>query len=370
MKIVAQLRKPRSAQQHDERGAAAIVITMVIMVVIALVVLGFASVSRREQRQALDAQLQTQAFYAAESGINDAKKIINDTISTGVSLQKDDCSSGGPAYSSLLTGSPLTGSPTSDDGVMYTCVLVNDKPDSLVNNSVTDSVGWVVPVNTVRTDGTPETPTDFTVSWRPATQPSGSADCSSIGNGTRFNPTAQRPCLYPVLRIDLVNVNGRIINSSGANGQLTTFYMQPNIGSTDSFVYALSVDGRAVVGRVGCASDYSGCRATITGALTSGMAMRVTSLYGASSVTIESSRNGSALRFSGGQIIIDSTGRAQDVLRRIQVRIPVDAGAYTPAYALQSGMSICKRFTTYNNFFSIDSGIDSTLKNTDPMCGQ
>ncbi len=46
----------------DERGLAAVVVTVFVMIILSLVVLAFSQVARREQRQALDRQLSTQAF--------------------------------------------------------------------------------------------------------------------------------------------------------------------------------------------------------------------------------------------------------------------------------------------------------------------
>ena len=60
----------------DQKGMAAILITLIMMIVISLIVLGFAQITRHDQQQALDKQLSTEAFYAAESGINDAINAI------------------------------------------------------------------------------------------------------------------------------------------------------------------------------------------------------------------------------------------------------------------------------------------------------
>ena len=59
--------------KQSESGIVSLMMTLVIMLVISLIVIGIAQLSRREQRQALDNQLSTQAFYAAESGVNDAQ---------------------------------------------------------------------------------------------------------------------------------------------------------------------------------------------------------------------------------------------------------------------------------------------------------
>jgi hypothetical protein len=52
------------------------------------------------------------------------------------------------------------------------------------------------------------------------------------------------------------------------------------------------------------------------------------------------------VQFVGGQALIDSTGQAQDELRRIQVRIPLNTSANTlPAYGLQTTQTICKQLS-------------------------
>ena len=64
----------KQRQAKDERGMVAIMIAMFLMIILSLITLGFLRLMQREQRQALDNSLSTQAYYAAESGINDAVK--------------------------------------------------------------------------------------------------------------------------------------------------------------------------------------------------------------------------------------------------------------------------------------------------------
>jgi hypothetical protein len=77
---------------------------------------------------------------------------------------------------------------------------------------------------------------------------------------------------------------------------------------------------------------------------------------------------GSPVVFNNAQIQIDATGKAQDVLRRVQVRLPMSLPGKTPDYAIQSGSSICKRFSVTTNYFNIPNDIvgQDDLKN--PMC--
>src|SRR5690349_5561347 len=97
----------RSASRQS--GMASIVITMVTMVVISLIVIGFATISRREQRQSLDQLLSSQAFYAAESGIEDATAIIKSTLASGSTpTNKSDCTTNDPSGTNYPTGAQTT----------------------------------------------------------------------------------------------------------------------------------------------------------------------------------------------------------------------------------------------------------------------
>lgn len=71
----------------NQAGLVSFMVVTIIMIVLTLIVLAFARLVQREQVQTLDRQLNAQAFYAAESGINDAVRELsaNPTLSTGPS---------------------------------------------------------------------------------------------------------------------------------------------------------------------------------------------------------------------------------------------------------------------------------------------
>jgi hypothetical protein len=106
---------------------------------------------------------------------------------------------------------------------------------------------------------------------------------------------------------------------------------------------------------------YTQCSATITGipAGTTSLSLRISSIYQPSNVSIQAYSGGGVIqKISGVQAMIDSTGKASDVLRRIQVRLPlVQTGGLLPGNALTSNSSICKRFSTGPNYFNIPSDI-------------
>lgn len=364
------------ATAHDERGMAAILITMVMMTVITLVVIGFAVVSRREGRQALDRQLSMQAFYAAESGVNDARKYINSAMTSGTSFQRTACNAGAIGGNPNLSG---------DGNVQYTCVLIDGQPTVLTGSGISDNNAWTVPLESVAA------PVYFEVSWNPSSpssgQPGTAGHCSTEAvTATTLNTVTARTCKYPLLRVDLVDTTSLNLGSSSdeymLNNRLSTYFLQPKPTSTTAragtpttiqtvpFSPSGSFDATPVVQLVGSCngSVYEACKVRITGPLTTKMALRVTSLYGPSTVSVTSRGvTGTDQRFLNAQAVVDVTGRAADVLRRIQVRLPISpmGSAFAPNYAIQGSGSICKRYDTHDNggnYFQKDAGIDAGLQ--------
>jgi hypothetical protein len=65
------------------------------------------------------------------------------------------------------------------------------------------------------------------------------------------------------------------------------------------------------------------------------------------------------LPFVGVQARVDSTGRANDLFRRVEARIElVDIYFPLPDYSVQANTDIVKNFwVTFNNWFGNDSGL-------------
>src|SRR5665213_517516 len=70
-------RQKRTKGQKDESGVVAIIVVMILVTILALIRVGFSKLMNREVRQALDRQLSVEAYYAAESGTNDAKSYLS-----------------------------------------------------------------------------------------------------------------------------------------------------------------------------------------------------------------------------------------------------------------------------------------------------
>ena len=354
--------------QHRQRGMASIVITMISMVIISLIVIGFATVSRREQRQSLDQLMSSQAFYAAESGVEDAKSVIKQRIAAGQPIiNKDNCTTNNPS------GTYPTGNQTIIDaayGVSYTCLRVDQAPEYLQFDGIEGNDSIVVPINTAQPIAS------VTVTWKPTTSPAGSPNVCPAATNDSFSPqtgASAWACGYGVMRADLVPTVGALTRAGLASSALNGFFVPTRAAAPGTLAYAGNTAKPNVVAANCGVAAYTQCSATftnITGNPTS-LALRLITMYQPSNITVQAyTAGGAAQKISGVQAMIDSTGRATDVLRRIQVRLPlVQTGGLQPGAALSSNGSICKRFSTGPNYFSIAGDIVDPDPDPDyPMC--
>lgn len=340
-------------QRIEQQGFVSIIVAMILIALISLIAVGFAYLVRQNQRAGLNRQLSTQAFYAAESGVNDAVQQLRQNGP----YQEDDCRD---------TGSTLT------TGVEYTCVLVNSRPDTLVFDSISASESTITHI----TAGEPIT--SLQVAWQdtdsantrfsalaglmafPQTTtmpgcPPGSAGCASS--------TATFPNYIGALRTTIIPTSA----AHGANpvdnllNQSQTVFMYPRgttggantggtIGSraTGSAVGNESLEGQIVSGRCNAANTPRKCIVTIQNIGSADFYVRLKAIYKDVAVTITAKNaTGGTIPISGAQALVDSTGKAQDVLRRIQVRVPLSDAYYFPEFALESMDTTCKRLTVW-----------------------
>jgi hypothetical protein len=333
---------------HDQRGLVSFMITLIMMLVISLIVVGFTQVTNRNRREALDRSLSTQAFYAAESGVNDALSVIESKLASSSPLPKQDtCSSA--AYS-------LNPDLKSDGSVKYTCVLINPIPPN-IQTHVTQQGSMVFPLNPVDADGNPVVPKTLTFTW---SMKDGGAIAKTCGSYGVFSAVA--PCDFGILRVDLMQYDGATFASDAAGSRTATFFLQPvngGAGSTDVTSLA-APEGVVVSAACKTPSNPQECTATLnmnTAAVRSSQYyVRLTMIYNdAETVTIDGvDTTNKSLNFQGAQVTIDSTGKAQDVLRRIKVRKSLTdytASNAIPLGALDSSAAICKQFTTYDGYY-------------------
>lgn len=360
--------------RNNQSGLVSIVVALVIMSILTLVAVSFAFLTRREQRQSLDRQLSTQAFYAAETGVNDA---IAALPALGAGTTIDDCDD---ASQNQIESAANSSAELDADGVIaYTCVLINRSPTTLeYNKGISEDSSTVVRVQT------PKNVDSLMISWEELDTTNFTNEQFSDSNGKYYLPqdramkdqavgaffetlegqhTAQFPNNIGMLRATIIPTNAASsADSLLRNSQNIFFYPDKsnavNTPGTVSFRTSQQrqLDGTFASGQCNVANGRDGafadtaprdCNTVVENVGLDDFYLRLRSIYRPVAVTITPlDTSGEPLEISGGQVLIDATGRANDVLRRIQVRVPYRNDYYFPEFAVESAESICKRIRT------------------------
>jgi hypothetical protein len=339
------MRDTITAKNH-EGGFASIVIALVMIVVLALLTIGFAQLARREQSNALDKQLSNQAYYAAESGVNHVYKQLRDgstTLPDATHSHKDTC------LSDLELGGDGSGKASvilpAANNVQFSCVLYDPEPSELIYTGVETAQGRYSVF-------TPTSPLSagLRIDWKSHSNNTGLKNITD-----KFSPnTSWGAGNMGVIQFSITPLDN--LTRTALTDSTYTVYMYPTVTAGVS-VYAQSsnaANAPVVGGGCSAAGDYR-CGVTITGlpASTSYLAHFV-SYYDSSDVRISDPTVGpTAAKFADSQAVIDVTGKAKDVLKRLQVRVPIigsgSAGGIesgiAPDYALEVG-NACKRLQT------------------------
>lgn len=358
----------------DQSGMVSIVVALVIMGIMTLVSVSFAFLTRREQRQALDRQLSTQAFYAAETGVNDAvSKIRNNTLGAVT-----DCSD---AQQSQISSNRELDSST---GVGYTCVLVNRTPDSLIYDTIETDNSIVVRIRANQNID------NLKISWQDASDAGNFEDgWFSDARGNYYLPqdkamkgnavsnfltsgsgqqTADFPNHIGMLRATIIPTNAITSTNSLLENSQTVFLYPEGHDLADqngsvAFRNNQQLSREGVFGSGECNTQNQGgdfprhCNTVITNINHDDFYLRLKAIYRPVAVTITATNDsGERLALDGAQAVVDATGKANDVLRRIQVRVPLRKDSYYyPEFALESANTICKRMRVGTTVIEIES---------------
>lgn len=333
------------SKNRDQQGMVSIIVTMIIMIVLGLIVLGFSQLSRREQRQSLDSQLAVQAQYAAESGINQISEYVKDNTNTNW----DDCNDSinpslSPSFNMVI-----------NENIQYTCVLVNPEPQYLEYqaSSGDSSVFPIIPrsgnLNSV------------TISWTDDSLPTRNySNCPAfIGSfPTNSNWTS---CEAAILQIDLVPISSTYSSASLIN-TTTSFVVEPSrISSTVSSMPTSGDILGVVCNNNGSPKD---CNVTIPVNNPAGYYAKIQRHYRSANIRISARDGATTVPLINAQAEVDVTARATDVLKRLVARVSLNdlnnpAVNTVPNNALSAGQSVCKKFSVIpravNGSFDFDN---------------
>lgn len=315
----------RKNRNLDEKGFASITIALVLIAVLALLTVGFAQLARREQQNALDKQLSNQAYYAAESGVNDANNAVKSGALTTSTPKEgtDQC-----------MDLPLPGAPSaqisSQSGVSYSCIMVDLQPESLTKDMASDG-DWTTYFTSVGS-----APDSITLTWNSmiaSKQPR--ADNSGFAPTSLWN--ARAAMQFSITPLSSYNRDDLINNTYTVYGYPSTSSDSASYGGEQGKIVSAACDP----------APKGACHVTING-LPAGVtkyAIHIHDYYDASHVALSAKSGATSLKLADSQAVIDVTGKARDVLKRILVHVPIHPSHDLPDESVQA-QDICKYFTT------------------------
>lgn len=330
----------------NEKGFASLVIGLILIVVIALLTVGFAQLTRHEQQQALNNLQATQAYYAAETGINDTVKAID---AGALTTSSSTCMTLPPPYSGLSAISA---------NASYTCVMVDMTPTVLAK-SLNSGEGYSTIFNTggVALD-------HLNINW------SNSGATSYSGTNGKFLPTSKWK--YPaVIQLSITPLGGGYGRDQLINNTFTVLLDPTTSNSKQNITYSTAVANQGQVadancnggGGVGCNSNITGLAGTVGPYL-----VHVVTMYRSTSVLItgfDTANN--PINFTGSQAIVDVTGKAWDVLKRLQVHVPLQNVNSLAKFGLEA-RDICKRQLVFPNSVAYVSNTGAIASTTSDPC--
>lgn len=333
----------RKSLGQDQSGIASMVVVILIMTLLTLIVLSMTQNSNREQRQSLDRQLNTQAFYAAESGISDAKDYVVQTPASPAEKTKCDNSETGAGPGQQFPGKSqnvISSTDASISNVSYSCVLYDKFPEALEFSSVGVGSSEVIPIE----DDNGEFIQSLTFTWTREGGGSNFVGCPNSSDVTVLPPKLADNCEAGMLRVELLDPTAtnrqQLLDRS-----FLTFLKPSNNETNQNLVFATAYGSAGSQGTIKNAiCDAGGCRVTINAMAASKLYLHLRSIYRSNKVTITGVTATGVVQFKGAQMEVDSTGKVGDILKRIQVMLPLtSSNGPLPEFVLQATDDICKQ---------------------------
>ena len=357
------MKKTYTNLKDQQDGVVSMIIVMLIMILLSLTVLAMSQNATREQRQAIDRQLSDQAYYNAESGINDTIKWL--FANPGAPRQKIECD---PKFVDvtfpLADPMPPLDNNLDTGGInKYTCILYNKNPETIEFDNLPVDDSKTVPIEAVGPDTGAAVPLkDLTISWDDANAKNTVSGCNFSTSSPPPLPTGlpsgMPGCNVGGVRIDLASPR---VNRDETIRFMLNAFLLPHGVSTGAGTLDVPGNGgypnnQGIIGQARCDGPQPAAVPPISRTCyvkienlgyspgTVGY-LHLRSLYNQTDVSISGvDNNNKAVGFLNAQIMVDSTGRANDILRRVQVRVPSKPQYRQAEFGLQTKDSICKLY--------------------------
>jgi len=370
--------------KNNQKGAVSLFVIIFAALLISVITVSFTRLMISEQQQAVVVDLSKSANDSALAGIEDVKRVmaqyqvcLDDSTKPGCAkiisdINSTECNEFVSNVVSVNSDEVLVQQSTNDLSLnqAYTCTLVQmQTPD--FKGSLQPNGSKIIPLVGVSAFSS------VTIRWFSNSDMQNVSDVDleseSISKPlyTPSNWPVDRP---PIVRVQLMQYGSDFTlssfdeNSSGSSNNSTVF-LYPNgtkgVALSDSRspdevnIYGPRKSATIIPRSVTCSGDISAggyaCSAEIIlpsaiGGGDRNAFLRLSSIYHGSSYSVELNDSSGVVNFDGVQPAIDSTGRANDIFRRVQSRVEMsDPNFPYPNASVDITGNFCKNFVVTDN---------------------
>lgn len=362
----------QQTNRRHERGAVSLFVVIFAALLLSVVTVSFVRVMNQEQRNATDNDLSQSAYDSALAGVEDAKRVVlacnQGRVSACTAIRSNACDTvarAGIASEATVGTNTETPIQTQSSGgseldQAYTCVKIDTtSTDYLVDMQEAQTV--MVPLRAVGTV------TKVELNWfkeerdniTPANATAAMATLTPLASTGTLPKKANWPANGPALmEAQIIQPNASFtVADLDASDTTQTVYLFPSNAGTSGFGL---INVRRDTPSTPRATDCDTVRYTNGGYLCSVVMdlakplpagselafLRLSTIYRGSSVQVIMRDAGNQpVRFEGVQFTVDSTGRANDIFRRVESRLSTAVSEFPyPEGAVDIAGSLCKDF--------------------------
>ena len=354
---------------NNNKGVVSLLVTFIFIIMIGLIIVGFAEITRSQGSQTLNNQLSSGSYYAASSGINE---IENNFLKGNKSI----CGIGVPTPCLSPSCCPVTTSCglsfASNNSSQITCYSFNNTPSTLTVKLNT-SQGKLIHINPIKVG----VDSNFILSFELDSSPGyTNSSCPYVGDIAStnkhvynffvfsFNEYNNGLCSPGIVRADLSQGPSASVNTGQAlaNNSRTIFMIPTSKKHTEQrdFIKPLispTTKSPLTIYSEQSTTTKSGVDISCTYTTNYCEWINLRSIYAPMTITITAigSSSGQVNNFKDSQATIDVTAKSQNVVRRLLATVNTSPiPTQVPNFGIQTTDSICKLLSIDNASGSIN----------------
>jgi hypothetical protein len=359
----------QDVSHNRQKGAVSLFIVIFTALLFTTITISFVQLMVRDQQQATNSDLSESAYDSAIAGVEDAKRALllqqecigstsQRCLDIRAAINSGSCDTVARIFPQNSVDGEVEIRQSAQDRDLeqaYTCVKITpDTADFLGSASALDSVE-VIPLRAK------EQFDRVVLSWY-LSKSGGSVNLPAAGSTPTLprsgatNWPSERPSL---LRTQLINGSGhgsfRLSDFDNSTYSNTLFLYPSRVGSS---ALSFSVDGRrsgSTPQQVRCQTTVSSgqyaCQvelmmtAPVSAQNSRNVFLALSAFYNPTDFRIELRNGSTPVLFDGVQPEVDSTGRANDLFRRVVSRVEIGDTFRYPLAALETRGNLCKSFS-------------------------